>query len=85
MANFVIEFRKSVEKDLRKIPESDKIRIMDQVRALSENPRPSGVKKCRGYERRYRIRVGDYRVLYDIFDDRFVVLVLRIGQRGGFY
>ena len=53
--------------------------------ALAANPRPKGVKKLSGPDDLYRIRVGDYRIVYQIHDDRLIVLVVRIGHRKDVY
>ena len=52
---------------------------------LADNPRPRGVEKLEGRENRYRIRVGDYRVIYEIHDEVLLVLVVRIGHRREVY
>mgnify|MGYP001580816136 FL=1 len=53
--------------------------------ALAATPRPKGVKKLTGTDDLYRIRVGDYRIVYQIHDDRLIVLVVRIGHRRDVY
>ena len=60
-------------------------RIISALRALSENPRPHGVKKLKGYRDYWRIRVGDYRVIYTIQNDLLLVVVIRIGHRREVY
>ncbi|MBI3985826.1 MAG: type II toxin-antitoxin system RelE/ParE family toxin [Lentisphaerae bacterium] len=60
-------------------------RIVSACRALAENPRPPGVRKLKGYRDYWRIRVGDYRILYTIQDDRLLVIVIRIGHRWDVY
>jgi len=60
-------------------------RIISALRALSENPRPHGVKKLKGCRDYWRIRVGDYRVIYTIQDNRLLVVVIRIGHRREVY
>ena len=56
-------------------------RLRDAVRSLAEEPRPRGVRKIRGADRAYRIRVGDYRVVYDINHSQNLVLILHISGR----
>ena len=56
-------------------------RIIEALRALADNPRPPGVKKLKGGRNYWRIRVGDYRLIYTVQDDRLLVTVLRIGNR----
>ena len=84
MARYELLFRKSVAKDLRAIPNRDMNKIMLRIRALAEDPRPVGCEKLSG-EERYRIRQGAYRVIYEIEENRLVVLVVKIGQRRHIY
>ena len=60
-------------------------RIISALHALADNPRPHGVKKLKGYRDYWRIRVGDYRIIYTIQDDRLLVVVIRIGHRREVY
>ncbi len=69
MAQFNVIFRKSVSKDMRGIPQKDARRILDVIKALENDPRPPNTKKLSGQER-YRIRQGNYRILYEIEDDK---------------
>ena len=55
-------------------------RIISALHALADDPRPHGVKKLKGYRDYWRIRVGDYRIIYTIQDDRLLVVVIRIGH-----
>lgn len=84
MAKFKIEFRKSVEKDLKKITKKDQLRVLRRIRALEDDPRPAGCKKLSGLER-YRIRQGNFRILYEILDDRLLVYVVQVGNRRDVY
>jgi mRNA interferase RelE/StbE len=52
---------------------------------LEDEPYPNGVKKLSGYDKYYRIRVGDWRIIYAVEEDRLIILVLEIGSRGGVY
>jgi mRNA interferase RelE/StbE len=69
---------------LGKLPRDVQARLMARIEALSINPRPSGVVKLSGHEA-YRIRVGDYRVIYAMVDDRLLVLVVDVGNRRDVY
>ena len=60
-------------------------RIISALYALADDPRPHGVKKLKGYRDYWRIRVGDYRIIYTIQDDRLLVVVIRIGHRREVY
>ena len=84
MANYKVEFRKSVEKDLKAIPQKDQIRILRRISQLSEDPRPPASKKLSGQER-YRVRQGNFRILYEILDDKLIVTVVKIGNRRDVY
>lgn len=84
MGRYRLVFRKSVARDMRRIPNRDLRRILDAVEALSENPRPAGAEKLSGQER-YRLRQGEYRVVYEIKDDAVIVVVVRIGHRKDVY
>jgi mRNA interferase RelE/StbE len=82
---YIIEFRPSARRDLKPLP-ADVIRRVDKaILALEENPRPPTCTKMSGRENRYRIRVGDYRILYEVRDDVLLVLVVRIGHRREVY
>ncbi len=70
---------------LAKISRPDQLRIKNRIDALARNPRPSGTVKLSGADNLYRIRVGDYRIVYQIDDPRLLVLVIRIGHRREVY
>jgi mRNA interferase RelE/StbE len=80
-----VELKPSVVESLAKIPLSDRKKIARKIDSLIENPRPRGVVKLAGEESLYRIRSGDYRIIYQIQDEQLLVLVVRVGQRGDVY
>jgi len=84
MAQYRVIIRKSVAKDMKGIPQQDARRIVAAIKSLSDNPRPPGTKKLSGQER-YRLRQGNYRILYEIEDDRLIVCVVRVGDRRDVY
>jgi mRNA interferase RelE/StbE len=84
MEKFKVEFKPSVWKDLEGIPKTDRIKILKRITALAEDPQPPGSKKLTGSER-YRIRQGNYRILYAIENDRVVVVIVKIGHRREIY
>ncbi len=84
MESYRIVFRKSVEKDLKSIPRKDQIRVLRRIQELAGNPRPPSCKKLSGQER-YRVRQGNYRILYEIVDDNLVVTVVNVGHRRDVY
>ena len=84
MASYELRFKKSVAKDLRRLPNKDVKHILERIHALASEPRPPGCEKLSGQER-YRIRYGDYRVVYQIEDQRLTVLVIKVGHRSDVY
>lgn len=84
MAKYDLIFKKSVAKDLRSIPNLDVERILNKVEQLREDPRPKGCTKLSGQEK-YRIRQGIYRIIYEIYDEKLVITVVKIGHRGAVY
>ena len=85
MASLRIEFARSATKDLRGIDRKWIPKIVAEIAGLAEDPRPDGCKKLVGSEHTYRIRIGDYRVIYDIQDEILVVLIVRIRHRRDVY
>ena len=71
-------------KQLRKFDREIYVRIRPVIDALANDPRPSGCTMLT-VEKRYRIRVGDFRIVYEIHDSKLVVLVIRIGHRSSVY
>lgn len=84
MAKYSIEFKPSVWKDLDEIAKVDRRRILKRIEKLAEDPRPLGTKRLTGSER-YRIRQGNYRILYSIEDEQVVVVVVKVGHRREIY
>jgi mRNA interferase RelE/StbE len=84
MASYKIVFKKSVAKDLKSIPKKDVKRIISAIQKLADNPRPPQSKKLSGQER-FRIRQGNYRILYTIEDNRLIVCVVKVGNRRDVY
>ena len=84
MAGYRIFFKVSVEKDLRKIPQEEIKKILQKIDLLTANPRPPGSEKLTGQER-YRIRQGQYRILYSIEDNELTIWVVKISHRKDVY
>ncbi len=84
MGRYSVVFRKSVARDLRRIPKQQVRRIVAAIDSLSENPRPPDSERLSGQER-YRLRQGVYRIIYEIDDERVLVIVVRIGHRKDVY
>ena len=85
MASFNLQWRTSTKKDLRKIPREMMSRIVAEVQKLAEAPLPHGSEKLTGSERTYRIRVGDYRVVYELLRDAKIVEIQRVRHRKDVY
>jgi mRNA interferase RelE/StbE len=82
VASYKILIKKSAAKELEAIAgKKDRERITQRILALAENPRPPGVEKLSGTNEKYRIRQGDFRILYEIQDTFLVVYVVRIADR----
>ncbi len=84
MASYSIVFKQSVAKDLRPIPNKDVQRILKRIDGLADDPRPAGAEKLSGDEK-YRIRQGNYRILYTIEDDIITVTIVKVGHRRDVY
>ena len=80
-----VEFRPSALRSFRHLPGSIQARIRPMIDALADDPRPSGCRKLAGHAGRFRVRVGDYRVLYEIRDAVLLVIVVDIGHRREIY
>lgn len=81
---YQIQIRKSAQKQLDQLPDDVADKLLDVIEALAENPRPQGFKKLQGRDG-YRIKKGDYRIIYDIYDNLLVVNVVAVGRRKEIY
>jgi mRNA interferase RelE/StbE len=84
MARYELRVRPSVAKDLRGIPKADVLRILDRMQTLRDDPRPPGSEKLSAQER-YRVRQGDYRIIYGIEEAEVVVEIVKVGHRREVY
>ena len=83
---YSIELSASAAKAVAKLDKPNRLRIVGAIELLSVDPRPPGAKMLRGGDQgRWRVRVGDYRIVYAIEDNRIVVLVLRVAHRREVY
>ncbi|MCE5317306.1 MAG: type II toxin-antitoxin system RelE/ParE family toxin [Parachlamydia sp.] len=82
---YEVELSEAAKDFLRTVNKSDAKRIGKKIDNLAKNPRPNGVEKLSGEENIYRIRSGDYRVIYQIHDKILYVLVLKVGNRKEVY
>ena len=85
MAKYSLEVKQSAQKELDALDDRLFARIDRKILALAGDPRPAGCKKLRGYKDQWRIRVGDWRVLYIVDDESKVVSVTRIAHRSEAY
>jgi mRNA interferase RelE/StbE len=84
VASYRIEIKRSAAKELEQLPPKDRRRVATRIEALASNPRPPGAEKLSGQDR-YRVRQGDFRILYEIFDTLILVVVVKIGNRRDVY
>ena len=80
-----LDFTPAALRDLKRLPRDVRAGILSAIEALADNPRPQGYEKIEGSGGLYRIRSGDYRVLYNILDDVLTVLVVRARHRREVY
>jgi len=83
--SYQIQIKRSAQKELEALPKREQRRIIRTLEALSEEPRPPGARKIVGGEDLYRLRVGDYRVVYQIKEEIFTIWVIRIGHKRDIY
>ena len=76
-----IEWKASAMRAFRKLPRQAQDRIRPRVDALATNPRPEGVKKLEGDDNAWRIRVGEFRIVYEIHDAVLMIMVVRVANR----
>lgn len=85
MPRYRVDLSAAAERELRKADLAVRPRLAEALRGLADNPRPHGSIKMAGPRPRYRVRVGDYRIVYEIADHVLIVTVLRIGNRREVY
>ncbi len=85
MNNYTINFKKSALKELKSFPKKEVIKITTVIASLSENPRPSGCKKLKANHNLWRIRSGNYRIIYTIEDKVLVIEILEVVNRKDAY
>jgi mRNA interferase RelE/StbE len=84
VASYRLLIKRSAVKELEALPAKDRRRIVPRIEGLASEPRPHGCEKLSGLEQ-YRVRQGDYRVVYGVDDDARVVIVVKIGHRRDVY
>ncbi len=83
--NYKILYRASVRREMRRLDAATAKRVDAAILALAENPRPSGCVRLSGQLHLWRIRVGDYRILYEIQDRQLIVLIVSVAHRREVY
>ncbi len=79
--NYVLEYKSSVKKELRKLANHDRTAIVQKIENLKDNPLPEGSAKLKGTVNLFRIRHGDYRVIYQLQNKVLLIIIIRIGHR----
>jgi mRNA interferase RelE/StbE len=85
VSKYAIDIKPSARRELENLSDSLIARLLPKIESLTANPRPSGCRKLRGYKDLWRIRVGNYRVVYIIDDDRKTLSVTRVAHRRDVY
>ena len=83
--SYRVIFVKSIAKRLKKLPSTDLVKVIKKAESLGENPYPSGCKKLRGSESLWRVRMGNYRIIYFVEEEIKVVKVTKVGHRKDIY
>jgi mRNA interferase RelE/StbE len=84
VANYRLLIKPSAGKEIEALPKQDRRRIVAKITSLSRDPRPPGCEKLSGHDQ-YRLRQGNYRILYEIQDLDLVVVVVKVGHRRDVY
>ena len=84
MASFEILIKPSAVKEIEALPKGDRRRIVKRIAALADNPRPPGCEKLSGQEK-YRVRQGNYRILYEVRERELIVMIVKVGDRKDVY
>ena len=84
MASYSLFIKPSAAKEIEAVPKPDRRRIVAKIMSLSSDPRPPGCEKLSGHDQ-YRIRQGNYRILYEIHDLKLIVVVVKVGYRRDVY
>lgn len=82
---YSLKIKRTAERDLKRLPRPLFLRLNQQILALREDPRPVGTRKLKGKLEGWRVRVGDYRIVYQIDDSAHVVTIVRVRHRRDVY
>lgn len=83
--NYTVEISSLATRQIKKLPVETQIQVLAQLAALAQQPRPDGVTKMKGEENTYRLRVKNYRIVYEILDEQLIVLIVKVGHRPEVY
>ena len=84
MAKYKITVKRSAAKELEGIPKKDLRKVVKRIKSLAQEPRPHQVQKL-SHKQQYRIRQGDYRIIYSIDDEALIIDIVKIGHRRDIY
>jgi len=82
---YTVEIKPAAKRQIKKLPLTIQAQIIQTLAELELDPRPINVRKLSGEENAYRVRVGDYRIVYEIYDQVLVVVVVKVGNRRDIY
>lgn len=85
MSRYAVEFTSAAAREIRKLDPQVRRRILDAIDRLADDPRPPGARKLVGDLHAWRVRISDYRVIYEVNDDAVLVTVFRVGHRRAVY
>jgi len=85
MVSYRVRWKKSAQKELKKLNKDIILKVLEFVKNLAEDPYPDGCRKLRGSQYTFRFRIGDYRVVYDVQSDILTIEIIRIGHRKNIY
>lgn len=85
MSRYTVEVARRAVKSIAKLPRPEQQRVRAAIDLLADEPRPPGCTKLAGEDSVYRVRIGDYRILYEVIDVRLVIHVVRVGHRRDVY
>ncbi|MFD3259809.1 type II toxin-antitoxin system RelE/ParE family toxin [Paenibacillus lentus] len=85
--SYAIKFYKEAIKNIQKLDKPTRNRILDHINILSENPKHPelDIKRMQGTKNQYRLRVGSYRIVYSIFNDQLIIVIIKVSSRGDVY
>ncbi|MGB3495911.1 MAG: type II toxin-antitoxin system RelE/ParE family toxin [Elainellaceae cyanobacterium] len=75
----------AAQRQLKKLPVTVQQNVVDQIERLADNPRPANCKKLKGRDNQYRVRLGNYRIIYTVEDDVLTIRVIKVGHRRDVY